>query len=141
MLELLPIENAGTVHIDAFFVRKGKRTSIREEKLYRRKMIEYFNSRGIDVTSEFIYRERNNGLRLHYGESDTIGYIPAVWNLVMTQKDYLRYPPNILAGGKLNTDLQKDKDLQYLFYGNTSGEIAVSYNNLVSVPHFTKHFQ
>ncbi len=122
LLELLPIENAGTVHIDAFFVRKGKRTSIREEKLYRRKMIEYFNSRGIDVTSEFIYRERNNGLRLHYGESDTIGYIPAVWNLVMTQKDYLRYPPNILAGGKLNTDLQKDKDLQYLFYGNTSGE-------------------
>lgn len=122
LLALLPIEEAGTIHVDAFFVRKGKGTTIPEEKKYRRRMIAYFQQKGIDVTSEFIYRERNSGLRLHTGKSDIIGLIPAIWNLRMTQADYLRYPPQLLAGGKLNMDLQRDKDLQYLFYGNTSGE-------------------
>ena len=122
LFELLPIEEAGTIHIDAFFVRKGKNTTIPEEKIYRRKMIEYFASRGVDVTSEFIYREKNNGLRLHFGKSDILGYIPAIWNLVLTQKEYENYHPHIVAGGQLNMDLQLDQDLQYLFYGNTRGE-------------------
>lgn len=122
LLELLPIAETGTIHVDAFFVRRGRATAIPEEKRYRRKMIAYFMQKGIDVTSEFIYRERNCGLRLHTGESDIIGLIPAIWNLRMTQKDYLRYPPQLLAGGRLNMDLQRDKGLQYLFYGNTHGE-------------------
>lgn len=122
LLALLPVQQAATVHVDAFFVRKGRGTSIVEEKEYRRKMIDYFGRKGIDVTSEFIYRERRSGLRLHFGKSDVIGLIPAFWNLVMTQNDYLRYSPQVVAGGKLNLDLQRDKDLQYLFYGNTAGE-------------------
>lgn len=122
LLSLIPLESAGTVHVDAFFVRKGKDTSITEEKLYRRKMVEYFSDRGIDVTSEFIYREWKLGYRSLWGKSDMIGVIPAIWNLRMTQKDYLRYSPQVLAGGCLNKDLQWDKDLQYLFYGNTHGE-------------------
>lgn len=122
LMELLPLREAGTVHVDAFFVRRGKNTSIKEEKIYRRKMIEYFMQNGVDVTSEFIYRERNSGLRLHFGKSDVIGIIPAFWNLVLSQKDYLRYSPREIAGGSLNMDLQTDKDLQYLFYGNTGAE-------------------
>lgn len=122
LLSLLPVEEAGTVHVDAFFVRKGKNTSITEEKNYRRKMVEYFDRKGIDVTSEFIYREWKSGYRALWGKSDMIGVIPAVWNLRMTQKDYLRYPPQILAGGCLNMNLQWDKNLQYLFYGNMQGE-------------------
>lgn len=139
LLELLPIEEAGTIHVDAFFVRRGKGTSIPEEKRYRRKMIAYFLRKGIDVTSEFIYRERNCGLRLHTGESDIIGLIPAIWNLSMTQADYLRYPPQLLAGGKLNMDIQRDKDLQYLFYGNTSGEECFKLQEGWQEP-FTKSF-
>lgn len=122
LLRLLPLAEAGTVHIDAFFVRKGKDTSIAEEKFYRRKMIEYFADRGVDVTSEFIYREQKNGYRAHFGKSDVIGLIPCFWHLVLTQKEYLKYPPALIAGGKLNMNLQRDKDLQYLFYGNTTGE-------------------
>lgn len=122
LCELVPLEDIGTVHVDAFFVRKGKNTTIKEEKVYRRKMIEYCMSKGIDVTSEFIYREKNCGFRSHKGESDIIGLIPAVWNLVMTQDDFLRYPPQLLSGGALNMDLQRDKDLRYLFYENTGGE-------------------
>lgn len=122
LCELLPLKEIGTVHVDAFFVRRGKGTSISEEKIYRRKMIEYCMSKGIDVTSEFIYREKNCGFRSHKGESDIIGVIPAIWNLVMTQEDYLRYSPKLLAGGALNMDLQRDKDLKYLFYENAITE-------------------
>lgn len=139
LLALLPVEEAGTVHIDAFFVRRGKNTSIAQEKVYRQKMIAYFAQKGIDVTSEFIYREQKNGLRLHFGKSDTIGLIPAIWNLVMTQKDYLTYPPSVLAGGRLNMDLQRDKDLQYLFYGNTAGEDSFSLSQNWT-EHFTRSF-
>lgn len=122
LLSLLPVSEAGTVHVDAFFVRRGKQTAIPEEKKYRRKMIEYFYNKGIDVTSEFIYREWRMGYRALWGKCDVAGLIPAVWNLRMTQKDYFRYPPQLLAGGCLNMNLQWDKDLQYLFYGNTHGE-------------------
>lgn len=122
LLELLPVQEAGTIHVDAFFVRKGKNTTIPREKIYRRKMIAYFMEKGIDVTSEFIYREWNNGYRCLWGKSDIVGLIPAIWNLRMTQKDYFRYPPQLLAGGQLNMGVQWDKDLQYLFYGNTPGE-------------------
>lgn len=122
LLELLPVEAMHTVHVDAFFVRKGKATTISEEKIYRKKMIEYMIEKGIDVTSEFIYREWKCGYRSHQGKSDMIGYIPAIWNLVMTQKDYLRYSPQVLAGGMLNPNLQIDKNLKYLFYGNMQGE-------------------
>ena len=90
LLSLLPFEEIKTLHADAFFVNPGKGVSIKKEKEYRRKMIEYFSDRGVDITSEFIYRERAFGFRSQWGKSDIIGYIPAVWNLRMTQRDFLK---------------------------------------------------
>lgn len=122
VISMFQLDKQKTVHVDAFFVRKGLETNISEEKKYRRKMIEYFIDRGVDVTTEFIYRERNSGFRSLWGKSDIIGLVPAVWNLRMTQYDYFRYPPTVLAGGELCMDIQADKDLQYLFYGNAHCE-------------------
>ncbi len=122
VISMFQLDKQKTVHIDAFFVRKGLETNIAEEKKYRRKMIEYFIDRGVDVTTEFIYREKKNGFRSLWGKSDIIGLVPAVWNLRMTQADYFRYPPTVLAGGELCMDIQADKDLQYLFYGNAHCE-------------------
>ncbi|NMP38335.1 MAG: hypothetical protein GX051_09510 [Clostridiales bacterium] len=122
LFELVPLSEIGTVHIDAFFVRRGKSTSIKSEKAARREMIKYFNSLGCDVTSEFIYREWRCGYRAFWGKCDTLGLIPAVWNLRMTQREYMKYHPSLLAGGTLTLDLQVDKKLQYLFYENMHGE-------------------
>lgn len=122
LLELLPIEEAGTVHIDAFFVHKGKNTSIAQEKAARRKMIEYFNNRGVEVTSEFIYREQNFGVRLHFGKSDTIGLIAAFWNPVFTPRDILKYPASLIGFGELCKSLTPYKQLEWLVYGNLHGE-------------------
>lgn len=121
-LSLLPFDEIKTIHADAFFVNPGKGVSIKKEKEYRRKMIEYFADKGVDITSEFIYRERTFGFRSQWGKSDIIGYIPAIWNLRMTQRDFLKYPVSILAGGRLTKGLQWDMDLEKLFYGNIHGE-------------------
>ena len=122
LLALLPIEEAGTIHIDAFFVHKGKNTSVAREKAARRKMIEYFNSRGVEVTSEFIYRERNSGLRLHFGKSDTIGLIAAFWNPVLSPRDILKYPASLVGFGEQCKALTPFKQLEWLIYGNLHGE-------------------
>ncbi|NLA77700.1 MAG: hypothetical protein GX851_07750 [Clostridiales bacterium] len=122
LFELVPLSQIGTVHVDAFFVRRGKGTSIKAEKAAWREMIKHFNSRGCDVTSEFIYREWKCGYRAFWGKNDTLGLIPAVWNLRMTQREYMKYHPSLLAGGTLTLDLQVDKKLQYLFYENMHGE-------------------
>lgn len=122
LFELVPLSEIGTVHIDAFFVRRGKDTTIESEKAARRDMIKYFNSKGCDVTSEFIYREWKCGYRAFWGKCDTLGLIPAVWNLRMTQREYMKYHPTVLAGGTLTLELQVDKKLNYLFYENMHGE-------------------
>lgn len=122
LLELLPIEEAGTVHIDAFFVRRGRGTAIAREKAARRQMIAYFNSRGIEVTSEFIYRERASGLRLHFGKSDVIGLIPAFWNPVLSPREILKYPAARVGFGEFCKALTPYKQLEWLIYGNLHGE-------------------
>lgn len=122
LLELLPIEEAGTVHIDAFFVRRGKDTEIAREKAARKKMIAYFNQRGIEVTSEFIYREWRCGLRVHFGKSDTIGLISAFWNPVLSKKEILNYPAQFVGFGEQCNSLTPHKSLEWLIYGNMHGE-------------------
>lgn len=141
LLELLPIEEAGTIHIDAFFVRKGRHTPIAREKAARRKMIEYFNSRGVEVTSEFIYREQNSGLRLHWGPSDTIGLIPAFWNPVLSPREILKYPAARVGYGEQCTALTPYKSLEWLIYGNLHGEdILLDHEKPAWAQQFLKRF-
>lgn len=141
LLDLLPIEEAGTIHIDAFFVHKGKDTSVAREKAARRKMIEYFNSRGVEVTSEFIYREQNSGLRLHWGKSDVIGLIPAFWNPVLSPGEILKYPASVVGFGEQCKALTPYKQLEWLIYGNLHGEdILLKHRDPAWVLEFLKRF-
>lgn len=128
LCEYLPIQQQKTIHADAFFVRKGKNTTIAEEKLGRRKMVEYLISKGIDVTSEFIYREHNYGYRAHHGKSDIIDLIPAYWHLSLYRKDITTYQAYEIAGRQHDT-LSKDKSLRWLIYGNVHGEDCFVENN------------
>lgn len=125
LLELLPIQEAKTVHVDAFFVRKGKGTTIADEKIARQKMIKYFGEKGVDVTSEFIYREKKNGFRSHVGYSDVIGIIPAFWQVVLSQKDIMKYSAREVAGGRQCNFLSRDKKLEWLYYGNIFAEETI----------------
>ena len=121
LCEYLPIQDAKTIHADAFFVRKGKDTTIEQEKQGRRKMIEYVMSKGIDVTSEFIYREHKSGYHAHHGKSDIIDLIPAYWHLSLYRSDITKYQASEMAGRQHPT-LSKDRSLHWLIYGNVHGE-------------------
>lgn len=105
------------------------------------KMIGYFNSRGVEVTSEFIYREQNSGLRLHWGKSDVIGLIPAFWNPVLSPGEILKYPASVVGFGEQCKALTPYKQLEWLIYGNLHGEdILLKHRDTAWVQEFLKRF-
>lgn len=126
LFAMLPIESAGTVHVDNFqcYVNRKPFVSAQEEMFYRDKMIAYLRAKGVDITTEFTYRE-GRGTRMLYGKITRdvtptrypvalLGKVPAVWWAdKMTRAEYYAYYPHILGGG-----MPKNKWAAKLFYGN-----------------------
>lgn len=130
LLKLLPLQDAGTVHVDNFqcYHNYNPRVTIREMQDYRRKMIAYVAAKGIDITSEFTYREDERlpnrmpfGLpREHHPSAplDTLGLIPLSWWCTrMRREEYVEIPPEVYGGG-----IYKDKRYANYLYGNMHGE-------------------
>lgn len=138
LLELLPLQRAATVHVDNFqcYHNYHPDITIREMQSYRRRMIEYVIGKGIDITSEFTYREDESlpnrklfGLpREHHPAAplDTLGLIPASWWCTrMRREEYVAIPPQLYGGG-----IYKDKRYANYLYGNMHGEeIFQNYND------------
>ncbi len=131
LLELLPLQEAGTVHVDNFqcYHNYHPDITIREMQEYRRKMIEYVIGKGIDITSEFTYREDERlpnhmifGLpREHHPDAplDTLGLIPVSWWCTrMRREEYVSIPPQLYGGG-----MYKDKRFGYNLVGNMDGVV------------------
>lgn len=129
LFELLPVKEAGTVHVDNFqcYVNRKPKVNIKTMQAYRKKMIDYLAENGIDITSEFTYREgpltglnygtlvRNVLWRLY--PIDTLGRLPAIWWVdKLKKREIFRIYPDRYAGGVL-----KGKYGQIL-YGNLHGE-------------------
>lgn len=144
----VPVKEAGTVHLDNFCIAENMfpRTDVYEQNEARNKMLDYVISLGIDVTSEYTYRELplradapDHPIRHYYrlydkqlplaGRCDapvhTLGRVPAVWWMSnMTIDDCMRIPPSLFSG-YLN-----DPALKRAFYGTMHGEeIWRSYGN------------
>ena len=100
--EVTPVREAGTVHIDNFCIAESlnPRTAVEEQDAARNHILDYIASLGIDVTSEYTYREaplRNESpthpIRKLYAQAGedmtlvdwrtvpirTLGRIPATW--------------------------------------------------------------
>lgn len=130
-LEVLPfIKDAGTVHVDNFQCYKNHApfVSIKEMQAGRRKMVEYVLSKGIEITSEFTYKESSLlpnrpifGLpRDHYRFSKlaTTDIIPLSWWCYrLTKKELTEIPPQSYCGGEF-----REKRYNKLLYGNMHGE-------------------
>ena len=142
------IAETGTIHVDNFQCYKNYApfVSIKEMQNARRKMIEYVKSKGIDITSEFTYKESKGlpnrpifGLpRDHFKHSpmDTLGLIPfSWWCYRMTNKELLETPPSLYCGG-----IFREKRLNSLFYGNMHAEGIVSKSNPDWTADFLKEF-
>lgn len=145
-LSLFPIEVAGTVHVDNFqcYVNRAPFISAEEMQYYRNLMIDYLREKGIDITSEFTYREGKGSILL-YGRITRdftptrypialVNRIPAVWWAdKMTIEEYFKYYPHVWGGG-----LPKNKKARNMFYGNIHGEDAFLKENWQE--QFTREF-
>ncbi len=148
-IETFPfIAESGTIHVDNFQCCKNYApfVSIKEMQNARRKMIEYVKSKGIDITSEFTYKESETlpnkpifGLpRDHFKRypMDTLGLIPfSWWCYRMTNKELIDTPPQLYCGGVF-----REKRLNSLFYGNMHGEDIISKSNPNWAENFIKEF-
>lgn len=131
------IAATGTIHVDNFQCYKNYAPyiSIREMQDARREMIKYVHDKGIDITSEFTYKESNSlpnkpflGLprdHFHKYPMDTVGLIPLSWWCYrMTEKELVETPPSVYCGGEF-----REKKYNKLLYGNMHGEDIVTKEN------------
>ena len=160
-LEALPfVKEAGTVHLDNFCIAENlcPRTTCEQQNEARNKILDYISDHGIDVTSEYTYRElplradRKHPVKKYYkanGEKikestwkkapiRALGRIPAVWWMDnMTIDDCMKTPPSLFSG-YLNK-----KPLNNVFYGTMHGENIWMENGTEKdkwVPLFVKEF-
>jgi hypothetical protein len=144
--KLLPLQKAGTVHIDAFHTwpptpkRKANGEydidlsknvtspflgfTVEDEAEAQRKIFAYWASKGIDVTSETV-----DVLRVSSFE----GYQPMAWWFSGGLKNYLNWPAAFYCGGKDNSDWGK------LFGTSMHGE-AIIKNDFKSLSGFKEEF-
>lgn len=131
------IAKTGTIHVDNFQCYKNYApyVSIKEMQDARRRMIEYVHDKGIDITSEFTYKESDSlpnkpifGLpRDHFSKypMDTVGLIPLSWWCYrITKKELVETPPSIYCGGEY-----REKKYNKLLYGNMHGEDIIRKDN------------
>ena len=137
-IETFPfVAKTRTIHVDNFQCYKNYApyVSIKEMQDARRKMVEYVKSKGIDITSEFTYKEDNRlpnkpifGLpRDHFRHNpmNTVGYIPMSWWCCrMTDRGLVDIPTTVYCGGEF-----REKWMNNTFYGNMHGEDIVVKSN------------
>lgn len=131
LLEFLPfLVDCGTVHVDNFqcYHNYAPAVHIHEMQEYRRKMLDYVYQKGIEITSEFNYKETERlanrpifGLPREHSRCapmDTLGLIPASWWCTrMTRKEIVEVPPQLYSGG-----LHRSRIKRRYLYGNLHGE-------------------
>ncbi|MBX3253806.1 MAG: hypothetical protein KF862_06660 [Chitinophagaceae bacterium] len=146
LCKLLPVGEAGTIHIDAFHTwppmpstdtngnayvdLKKKITSPylqfneQDETTAQQKIFEYWASKGIDVTSEGV-----DFLR----DTDFAGLQPMAWWFTRSAEDYLRYPAGFYTGGVDNGEWGK------LFGSSIHGEREIK-NDPVNLSGILENF-
>ena len=90
LLDLLPLQKAGTIHIDAFHSVESPGHGMTSEDAAKtqRKVFRYWKDRGMDVTSEMVYHPD------HF-----IGLQPMAWNFQFTLREYMDIPASLFCGG------------------------------------------
>lgn len=90
LLDMLPIREAGTIHIDAFRPQESMAhagVTYEQELQTVKDVVGRFREHGVDVTTEFL------------GGHELVGCFPMVWHLNASEQTRLAYPPTVLCGG------------------------------------------
>lgn len=96
--QLLPLKEAGTVHIDALHAKKdvGRGFEMEDSRAARRKILRYWRDLGIDVTSEFLYFDTPDWAQR---EESTVGLLPLCYHFSQNLEDYVARPADLVCGG------------------------------------------
>lgn len=88
LLEMLPISEAGTIHIDVFMARPSPYHAITAEDDVAAmvEILHYWRSRRVDVTTEWF-------------DPAFAGLVPMVYHLNLDEAGRLQYPPAVICGG------------------------------------------
>lgn len=105
---MLPLEKAGTVHIDAFHTWSPHDApgplspflgfTVKQEEETQGKIFRYWDSKGIDLTCEASKWYRNSAFE---------GLQPAAWHADFSVEDYMRRPASYYSGGVDGSELGK----------------------------------
>ena len=160
-MEAVPVQEAHTVHLDNFCIAESlnPRTDVDDQMRARDKMLEYIRGCGIDVTSEYTYRELlwradspDHPIRRLYARANPhlpaasfeaagihcLGTIAATWwTSNMTARECLEIPPQVYSGHLT------DRALFNVFYGAMHGEdIWMDHGRRTEdwLPHFRREF-
>lgn len=138
--ETVPVREAGTIHLDNFCVAESlcPRTDFEEQNRARNEILDFIRSEGIDITSEYTYRELplradtpEHPVRKLYAQlgeelpekswqdapMHTLGRIAATWwTSGMTAEECISVPPSLYSGHLT------DPALYNVFYGTMHGE-------------------
>ena len=92
LLAMLPLEKAGTIHIDAFHTSPclAQGISREQETITQGKIYRYFRDHNMDVTSEFAGDFRIDPL---------VGLQPMAWWFKENLREYLERPASLYTGG------------------------------------------
>ncbi len=123
LLALLPIQKAGTVHIDAFVsVAPGRENRLitplqplspflgntaQDEIATQRKIIRYWRSKGVDVTLE----------TFNFNPDPFIGLAPMRWHFNMGEiipKNLPHFPASLCCGTPMNAEEEINRDPEHL---------------------------
>ena len=140
LCETLPIREAGTLHLDNFCIAESlnPQTYVEEQDEARNKMLDYMYAQGVEITTEYTYREAHfrhespdHPNRVMYAQAGedmtpvpvgsvpfrTLGRIPGVWHATdMSIQDCMDSPPSLLSGYPV------DSARYGVFCGTTRGE-------------------
>lgn len=88
LLAMLPIADAGTIHIDTFFPKPSPYHGVtyRDEVLTCQEILQYWHAKGVDVTGELFIHE-------------FAGLLPMAYHLNLDEESRLKYPPSLICGG------------------------------------------
>jgi hypothetical protein len=88
LLDMLPIEEQGTIHIDVFSPNPSRYHGVTTEQELEamKEILRYWRSRGVDVTKEWFHHE-------------FAGLIRMVYHLNLDEASRLKYPPSVICGG------------------------------------------
>lgn len=145
--DLVPVREVQTLHLDAFGITENQNpvTGVEEQDEARNKILDYIASLGIDVTTEFTYRELpHNDDAGKENRSFTeapvrmLGRVAAAWWMNnLTPDEYVKYSPSLFTGHPM------DPKMGDVFYGSMHGEDIwqrCGRDNEKWVPEFVREF-